>query len=445
MNETYKNWTRTQFEGLNLGDKRLNKRAKIIAYNMIKKPEKSINMQNEKWNESKGAYRFFDSKKVNFQELIRPHKELVKKESNSLEIVLAIQDTCYIGYGHHPSVKGLGHIGKEDTKGVILHNTLAVDPSSNHAKVIGILDQRIHNRTDKKDEEWKESDLWIEASKQININTSKTKIVEVMDREGAVHKIMKNCLELNHDFLIRSKDNRIVRDPFKKKLHEVALKIKPAGYLEIKVPKKKGQKKRIAKMEIKFLPIEIPGPPGNKDDSIKCNLVQAVEINPPKNQEPLSWFLFTSVNVESFEDAVKIIRWYKHRWIIEEYHKCLKTGCEVEKKQLREAFRIENFLGIACVIAVKILQIRDMAREIPERKAKEVIEPLSLKILQMYQKKTDEDWTVKDFYFNLAKLGGFLARKSDGSPGWQTLWKGQQQLYWMVEGIKILREVESYG
>jgi len=200
-------------------------------------------------------------------------------------LVLAIQDTCYIGYGHHPSVKGLGHIGKEDSKGVILHKTLAVDPSSSYAKVIGVLDQWIHNRKDEKDDSWKETDLWVEASNRIDLDTTKSRVIEVMDREGAVHKIMKNCLELGHDFLIRSKDNRIVRCPFKHKLFDAAAKTKPAGYLEIKVPKKKGQKKRTAKLEIKFLPIEIPGPPGNIDDTIECNLVQAVEINPPKNRK----------------------------------------------------------------------------------------------------------------------------------------------------------------
>ena len=70
---------------------------------------------------------------------------------------------------------------------------------------------------------------------------------------------------------------------------------------------------------------------------------------------------------------------------------------------------------------------------------------MSLKILQAYQKKTGKVWTVKDYYFNLAKLGGFLARKSDGNPGWQTLWEGQQQLYWMTEGAKILEELKNYG
>jgi len=444
MNKNLEKWAEAQFEGLNLGDKRLNKRAQLIARNMMKKPSASINMQSENWSESKGAYRFFDSEKVSFQELIKPHIECVKAKANSLELVLAIQDTCYISYGHHSSVTDLGHIGAEDTSGVILHNTLAVNPSSKHPSVIGVLDQWIHNRKDMKDDNWKETNLWQEASSRINIDVTKTRVVEVMDREGSVFDIMKQSLSLRHEFLIRTKSNKYVRNPFRHQIIEVGSKITAAGHIEIDVQKKEGQKKRKATLEIKYLPIEVPGPHGRKDESINCSLVQAVEVNSPENQEPLSWYLLTSVEVNSIEDALKVIEWYKYRWVIEEYHKCIKTGCKVQSKQFRSSFRIENYLGIAGIIAVKLLQIRDLMRINPDELACKVVDQLSLKIIQKYHK-IDKELTIKEFYILVAKMGGFLNRKSDGDPGWQTLWKGQLQLFWMVEGAKILLGDETYG
>jgi len=439
MNKNFENWAKSQFEGLNLGDKRLNKRAQLIAGNMMKKPSASINMQSENWSESKGAYRFFDSKKVSFQGLIKPHTESVKSKANSLELVLAIQDTCYISYGHHPSVTDLGHIGAEETSGVILHNTLAVNPSQKYPSVIGVLDQWVHNRKNTKDDDWKETKLWQEASSRIGLDVTKTKVVEVMDREGAVFDIMKNSLSLRHEFLIRSKSNKYIRNPFRHQIIEAGSKVTVAGHIEIDVQKKKGQKKRKAKLEIKHLPIEVPGPAGRKNESIDCNLVQAVEVNPPKNNEPLNWYLLTSVEVNSLEDALKVIEWYKYRWIIEEYHKCIKTGCKVQSKQLETSFRIENYLGIAGIIAVKLLQIRDMMRINPNELASKVVDRWSLKVIQNYYK-IDNELTIKEFYILVARMGGFLNRKSDGNPGWQTLWKGQLQLFWMVEGAKILLE-----
>ena len=444
MNKISEEWAQIQFEGLNLGDKRLNRRAQLIAVNMMKKPSASINMQSENWNEAKGAYRFFDSEKVSFQKLIKPHTESVKSKANSLELVLAIQDTCYISYGHHPSVTGLGHIGPEKTSGVILHNTLAVDPSSKHPSVIGVLDQCIHNRKDAKDDDWKETKLWQEASSRINIDVTKTRVIEVMDREGAVFDIMKHCLSLRHEFLIRTKSNKYVRNPFRHQIIEAGSKVAITGHIKIDVQKKKGQEKRKAELEIKSLPIEVPGPHGRKDESINCTLVQAVEVNPPKNQEPLCWYLLTSVKVNSLRDTLKVIEWYRYRWIIEEYHKCIKTGCKVQEKQLKSSFRIENYLGIAGIIAIKLLKIRDLMRTNPNELASKTVDRLSLKIIQNYHK-INKELTIKEYYILVAKMGGFLNRKSDGNPGWQTLWKGQLQLFWMVEGAKIFLEDDTYG
>jgi hypothetical protein len=439
-------WINKQFTNVHFGDKRLNKRIKIITNNMIKKPAKSINAQSETWGESKGAYRFFDNPKVNVQNIIKPHIDNVVYESNFLKRILVIQDTCYVGYGHHTSVNGLGHIGKKDTSGVIIHNSIAVNPDTKYPEIIGIIDFATHNRLKKVDDSWKETELWREASNRISINTKKTQVIEVMDREGAAYETMKNCLNCKHDFLVRSKEGKKVRSPFKKKLVDTALKIPIAGKIQVEVPKKKGQIKRSANLEIKYMPIEIPGPSGNREKTIKCNLVQAVEVNAPDKQEPLSWYLLTSVNVESFEEAKKVIEWYKYRWIIEEHHKAIKTGCNAEGKQLKEAFRIENFLAVAAVIGIRLVQLRGIARIIPDAKAIDHFDELEIKLLLKKNDESIKKLTVREFYINVAKLGGFLARKSDGNPGWQTLWDGFQQLYWKVEGAKeMLRMMKTYG
>ena len=80
----------------------------------------------------------------------------------------------------------------------------------------------------------------------------------------------------------------------------------------------------------------------------------------------------------------------------------------------------------------------------PNELASKVVDQLSLKIIQNYHK-IDYELTIKEFYILVAKMGGFLNRKSDGDPGWQTLWKGQLQLFWMVEGAKAMVEVKTYG
>ena len=46
--------------------------------------------------------------------------------------------------------------------------------------------------------------------------------------------------------------------------------------------------------------------------------------------------------------------------------------------------------------------------------------------------------TVKEFWRTVAMLGGFLGRKSDGDPGWQTTWKGWLRLLDMWLGAQVL-------
>jgi hypothetical protein len=48
-----------------------------------------------------------------------------------------------------------------------------------------------------------------------------------------------------------------------------------------------------------------------------------------------------------------------------------------------------------------------------------------------------DTWTIHEFWREVAKLGGFLGRKSDGDPGWQTLWRGWQKLDLMTLGARL--------
>ena len=449
-------WTKEQFEGVELPDLRLIKRLEKIAYRMMAKPNSSIPIQNGKWKDIKATYRFYDSKKVEFLKLIQPHVNQTKMKVTKMKQILAIQDTCFISYNHHPSVEGLSGIGGEKAvgKGIILHSSLAVNPSKKQPEVIGLLDQYIHHRTKKvdknesyleKQKRWRESKIWEETSQRSSMNGSKVQIIEVMDREGDVFDIMKNCLSLSHDFLIRAKNDRVLEGTSKNKLFDFVKKLNSAGTIELDVRKRLKQIPRKALLNVSFSKVKILGPKTRKDEDIECNVVYVIEKNPPENQEPLEWILLTSVDVNSFENACQIIEWYKYRWIIEEYHKGIKSGCKVEEKQLKTIERLENFLGVANIIALRLLKLRDYARNTPHILAKKIIEPLKVDILMKYRDIKKDDITLYEYYREVAKMGGFIGRKSDGEPGWQTLWKGEVELTLMLMGAKMALGKKTYG
>jgi hypothetical protein len=116
---------------------------------------------------------------------------------------------------------------------------------------------------------------------------------------------------------------------------------------------------------------------------------------------------------------------YAARWWIEEYHKALKSGAGVEDSQLERGYRLEALVAVLAVVAVRLLSTKLLARSQPE--SLEAAPSLGPEALGILEKKLGR-----------ARLGGFVGRKGDGMPGWQTIWRGWQRLMWMCEGVETL-------
>lgn len=123
--------------------------------------------------------------------------------------------------------------------------------------------------------------------------------------------------------------------------------------------------------------------------------------------------------------------------LVEDYHQCLKSGCRIEKRQLQTVDGLIRLLGLLSPLAVRLLQVRALAREDPERPAHEVIEPLMLAVLAQRCGRSPATMTVGTFWTEVARLGGYLARSHDGPPGWRTIWKGWLSLQTLLEGVHL--------
>jgi hypothetical protein len=100
--------------------------------------------------------------------------------------------------------------------------------------------------------------------------------------------------------------------------------------------------------------------------SIDVWAVWAVEEQPPAGTKPIEWMLVTTVPVRSTADALQIMEWYVCRWGIEIWHKVLKSGCQIEARQLRSADRLTRCLTVFSVIAWHVLYATMLARSIPD-------------------------------------------------------------------------------
>ena len=172
---------------------------------------------------------------------------------------------------------------------------------------------------------------------------------------------------------------------------------------------------------------------------IAMNVVEVREVNAPQGVEPLHWVLLTSLPVTTFEEAWTVIEYYEKRPIVEEFHKALKTGCRVEERQYETSERLEAITGLLSVTAIRLLQLRSAARETPERAAEEVVPAHWVTVLRSLRGGR-QIVTVREFYRQLAGLGGHLLRKGDGEPGWMTLWRGFEKLHMAVRALRDYRK-----
>ena len=152
--------------------------------------------------------------------------------------------------------------------------------------------------------------------------------------------------------------------------------------------------------------------------------------------------LLTNEAVETIEDALRVIGWYECRWIVEEYHKAMKTGCDVEELQFTTQERLKPMIALLSVVALTLLHLRDASRrpDAKTRLATEVVSADYVEVLNAWRYgRVTADRTVHEFFYALARLGGHQNRKHDKQPGWLVLWRGWMMLHPMAMGANAIR------
>jgi len=134
--------------------------------------------------------------------------------------------------------------------------------------------------------------------------------------------------------------------------------------------------------------------------------------------------VLTSVPTATLQEAWERGTWSGHRWVVEDSHQCLKTGCRLEHRQLQTGKRFFRLLGLLSPVAVHLLQQRDLARSEPDRFACEVIDADALTVVATQAGLDPARMTIQVFWREVARLGSYLARRRDGPAGWKTLWAG---------------------
>ena len=442
-------WAQLNFGGCQLGDKRRTDRLVQVAEEVANNPSASLPSQFEKWGDLKAAYGLFDREQVTFEAIARPHWELTKKRATGRTLVIG--DTTELDFGRFRQIEGVGPTGNGTGQGFLLHNALMINADSE--EIIGIAGQTIHYRKRKLastkrptapnrlKKEGRESEVWGKVIDQIGPPAEGDSYVHVFDRGADNFEVYCHLLQQRSDWVIRASQThrRILAGDAEQRVQLKAYlaDLKPLGRYTLSLRARPQQPAREAELEVRLGRIKLPRPchvspwvRKLKQEPIAMNVIEVVEVNSPQGVQPIRWVLLTSLPVATFDDAWTVIRYYELRWLVEEYHKALKTGCRTESRQLKTAGRLEAFVGLTSVIAVRLLQLKSIARTKPHIPAKSVVPNVWLKMLKLASKTLTcvHDLTVGQFYREVAKLGGFLGRKNDGEPGWITIWRGWEKL-----------------
>jgi len=401
MAQATESWAAMEFKGIDLGDKRLNQRAILLAEQLSGNPTASIPQACGGWAETAAAYRFFARDKLEWTDVMEPHWQCSSERMRACDVVLCLDDTTELNFNAQ-DIAGLGPLSYEAQRGMYVHATYAVTPQR---EPLGVLNAWMWARERKGADGVrggeKESTRWIEGYERVAEQAADlpgTQLVYVADRESDIIALMRRAHDLGcpADWLIRAQHNRVL--PEGQRLWDHTTQAEPLGEIRFTLPGRQRQKAREVHQQIWSRRIDLPG-----------------------------------------------AQWYRARWEVETFFHVLKNGCRVEALQLSTIERIERALAVFMVVAWRIARLMRLGRTCPDLDAGLLFEPDEWKAAFILNRKTPPDTPpqLNEVVRLVAMLGGFLARKGDGEPGVKTIWLGMQRIVDFVAGIRYMREVEQ--
>jgi Transposase DNA-binding/Transposase DDE domain/Transposase Tn5 dimerisation domain len=430
-------WIYDQFSKIDVGDARLQKRAFNIAKGCAEHPEESLAGRFDEWADLKAAYRFFSNSKITHQALQQPHyKHVLNKACFSEETVLFIQDGSELLFNSHPWTHGLGPTADSNGNGLMFHSCLVAKyHESKETEILGLGYQEVWVRSEKKlANDSKESEVWLRTLEKIGRPYENW--VSVGDRANDIYNFLHNAHKLGWKYVVRARHDRKVEINGKqiRLFSWIRQQIAKCAY-KLNVKANGEEFGGEVELEITWVKTKLISPGTDCAAKEQVTYIRVWCQGKPQ----LEWLLITNLPVNDEEEALKIVGIYRKRWLIEDYHKVVKTGFRIEENQLKQASRIFALFGIIGILATQLLAMREHCRLFPampiETKVSKNWVILIERLLTVKLK------TVRDFWRSLARLGGFIGRKSDGEPGWQTIWKGYKRLQDMLLGADLL----SYG
>lgn len=412
--------------------------------------------------EVEALYRFLRNRRLSLPTLIEPHVVATEARCAAVEEVLVIHDTTDMVFAGVTPRAGLVTLGK-GRQGYWVHAALAVSADGVRAP-LGVLSllpfvRKMQQPGTRKDERArfedpeKESRYWREGVAAVRRRCrAATTVIHVMDRGADSYELFAAMLGQGDRFVVRlTHDRRVVTDEGTGMLHDVtargaircerqvSLAPRSVGNRPQQARKKHPARAgRVARLQCTARRVTLQRPHGRRyapfPAALPVHVISVAEVAAPAGEEPVAWWLITTEPVDTVAQVLRVVDWYRSRWVIEEFFKALKTGCAYEKRQLESLNTLLVALALLAPIAWQLLLLRHLARAAPDDAATGVLSSRQLHVLRSAPAgaRLGTTPTLRTVLLAVARLGGHL--KQNGDPGWLVLGRGMQKLLWMESG-----------
>ena len=453
---------------IELGDRRLESRARRIAERLATEPALGFPQAMETAREIEGFYRFIGNERVTSEAISEPHTQATVDRVVERGIAIAVHDTTEFRFGGQGR-EGLGAVTRAGN--MFLGHFCLVLSADGSRDPLGVLATKTWTRSTttpsslrKNGVDYKatrsmpsEQDRWLEVIEQAEARIAgKAQLIHVMDSESDDYDLIASIHTSGRRFVSRACSNRRLDTLATgslpgEKLKEFAGRAEIVAERQVRLKRRKRaiaggtanrvlpREERNATLTFSATKVAIRRPQHARkttDETIVINVVAVREKNPPEDMEPVDWLLFTSEPIDTEQQILAIVDIYRARWTIEEYFKVLKTGCAFEQRQLESKTTILKALALLTPIAWVLLRMRAASRRPGRLPIGAVLSPAQITILK---KRTGiplrKNSSAAEAYLAVAQLGGHI--KNNGAPGWQVLNRGYIKLLTLEAGFKM--------
>ena len=444
-----------------LGDQRRSKRLAEMVGKIAQGPDRSFPDIFTDPAQLSAAYRFFSNPEVGHEAILTSHVLGTVTRAKERGTVLVVHDTTELSFGGESRRQGMGRL-RTSGQGFYAHVGLVLDADGSR-EPLGLAGIRTVFRQEKKghrtaaqrrQDPENESRRWSSlALESDGLLRGQAAAIHLMDREGDSYPLLSELTKASLRFVVRLCHDRMLEGDNGERGGMLQQEVSSTPFIaEREVPLslrgRRGRtaqqqrihpprQMRLARLRFSALSVKLRRPNNypkeSLPDSLSINVVRVKEVDAPAGVAPIEWLLATTEPVETPQDILRVVDWYRARWVIEEFNKALKTGCAFEARQLETQHALLNALALLAPIACLLLRIRSLARTAPTQPAAPLFPPLELTVLRaMAPVPLSDEPTVQEVLAAIARLGGHLKR--NGPPGWLVLFRGYKKLQAFAQG-----------